>query len=69
MTRVINEFGQICWVPGTIHTIDTLSKQKVYQILYFNGQNGQNSRENLVKIDKIQYGYAVNFIRNLIGDK
>lgn len=69
MARVKNEFEQICWVPGTIQTIDSLSTPKVYDVFFFNGQNGQNKREDLLKIDKKQYGYSVNFIRNRLGDK
>ena len=69
MALVINEFDQSCWVPGIVQTINEFSFPKLYKILYFNGQEGDNSRVELVKINKNLYGFIVNYIRTRLGVK
>lgn len=71
MASVINEYNERCWVPGIIQTkliqIDAHAHPKLYMVLYFNGQEGNNCRQELVKISKHFYGTAVNYIRSKLG--
>lgn len=69
MACVINEFGERCWVPGIIQSKLIASKPniKVFKILYFNGQEGENQESDLVKINKYSYGSIVTFIRSKLG--
>jgi hypothetical protein len=69
MAHVINEFDQKCWVPGIVQTIDQNTQPKVYTILYFNGQEGENTRMELIRINKNSYGFIVNYIRARLGLK
>ena len=54
MASVINEYDERCWVPGIIQTklvqVDAHSRPKLFMVLYFNGQEGNNSRVELIKI-------------------
>ena len=67
MASVLNEFEQKCWVPGIVQLIDQNSFPKLYTILYFNGQEGENTRPELIKINKSAYGFIVNYIRGRLG--
>ena len=67
MASVLNEFEQRCWVPGIVQLIDPNSFPKLYTILYFNGQEGENTRPELIKINKSSYGSIVNYIRGRLG--
>lgn len=69
MACVINEFGERCWVPGIVQTKLLSSNQnvKVFKILFFNGQEGENTDTELVRINKYSYGSIVNFIRLKLG--
>ena len=69
MASVINEFDHSCWVPGIVQTIETNTFPKLYTILFFNGQEGDNTRPELVKINKSAYGFIVNYIRSMLGMK
>lgn len=69
MASVINEFEQKCWVPGIVQLIDQNSYPKLYTILYFNGQEGENTRVEMIKINKNKYGFIVNYIRARLGLK
>lgn len=69
MASVINEFEQSCWVPGIVQNIDQNSYPKLFTILYFNGQEGDNTRPELHKINKNMYGFIVNYIRSRLGIK
>ena len=75
MACVVNEFEEKCWVPGIIQAKIIATKPcclkclnvKMYRILYFNGQEGDNSESELIKINKHSYGFIVSFIRSKLG--
>ena len=67
MALVINEFKGKCYVPGIIQSIDTISKPKLFTVMYFNGTEGVNVRNELIGISKNRYGFAANYIRNKLG--
>lgn len=69
MASVINEFEQKCYVPGIIQLVDPNSFPKLYTVLYFNGQEGENTRPEMIKINKSTYGSIVNYIRARLGLK
>ncbi len=73
MAFVINEFKEKCYVPGIVQSkllqTDPKSYPKLYTILYFNGEEGENSRAELIKINRFKYGFIVNFIRSKLGAK
>ena len=69
MASVINEHEERCWVPGIVQFIDHGSYPKMFSILYFNGQEGENTRSELVKINKSGYGFITNYIRAKLGIK
>lgn len=69
MASVINEFEQNCWVPGIVQSIDQISYTKLFTVLYFNGQEGENTRQELYKINRNTYGFIVNYIRSRLGIK
>lgn len=69
----VNNIGVPCWVPGVTQSIRTntpnCTHSKIYIILYFNGQEGENTRLELLKISSRQYGFIVGYIRSIFGDK
>lgn len=67
MALVINEFRDRCYVPGIVQSIDTICSPKLYTIMYFNGTEGLNIRNELIGINKNRYGFASNYIRNKLG--
>jgi len=71
MASVLNEYDDRCWVPGIIQTklvqIDPRSFPKLFTVLYFNGQEGDNCRAELIKVNKHIYGATVNYIRSRLG--
>jgi hypothetical protein len=67
MALVINEFKDRCYVPGIIQSIDSLSKPKIFTVMYFNGTEGANVRNEIFSISKSRYGFAVNYIRSKLG--
>ena len=75
MACVVNEFEEKCWVPGIIQSKLIATKPccmkcmniKMFKILYFNGQEGENTENELLKINKYTYGSIVNDIRNKLG--
>jgi hypothetical protein len=75
MACVVNEFEEKCWVPGIIQSKIIATKPcclkclnvKMFRILYFNGQEGDNSESELLKINKHSYGFIVSFIRSKLG--
>lgn len=69
MASVTNEFEQKCYVPGIVQLIDGNSFPKLYTILYFNGQEGENTRPEMIKINKTMYSSIVNYIRARLGLK
>ena len=69
MACVINEFEQKCWVPGIVQTIHQHAYPKLFTVLYFNGQEGENTRQELAKITRNAYGFIVNYIRSKMGIK
>lgn len=70
MACVFNEYDDSCWVPGIIQTkllqLERRSKN-LYTVLYFNGQEGDNSRSEIIRIDKHIYGESVSYIRSKLG--
>jgi hypothetical protein len=67
MALVINEFKDSCYVPGIVQSIDTICNPKLFTIMYFNGTEGLNLRNELISISKSRYGFASNYIRNRLG--
>ena len=67
MASVLNEFDQPCWVPGIVQDIEHRTLPKTYTILYFNGQEGENIKTELLKINKSTYGLIVSYIRSRFG--
>jgi len=75
MAKVINEFDEKCWVPGVIQSKMLINKPcclkcmstKMFRILFFNGQEGDNAESELIKINKYSYGFIVNYIRAKLG--
>jgi len=75
MAKVINEFDEKCWVPGVIQSKMLVNKPcclkcmsvKMFRILFFNGQEGDNAESELIKINKYSYGFIVNYIRAKLG--
>ena len=60
MAKVTNEFGENCWVPGKIMDIYYYSKSpKLFRVLYYNGVEGYNMTNELVKIDENLYNDIV----------
>ena len=70
MACVYNEYDDSCWVPGIIQSkllqLDRRSKN-LYTVLYFNGQEGDNSMSEIIRIDKHIYGETVSYIRSKLG--
>ena len=69
LASVINEYEELCWVPGIVQSIDDYSYPKVYTVLYFNGQESENIKLEMVKINKREYGSIVENIRYRLGLK
>ena len=69
LASVINEYDEICWVPGVIQSIDDYTYPKVYSVLYFNGQESENIKLEMVKINKSSYRRIVETIRTKLGIK
>lgn len=69
MASVTNEFEQKCFVPGIVQLIDPNSFPKLYTVLYFNGQEGENTRPEMIKISKSSYSSIINYIRARLGLK
>ncbi len=69
LAQVINELNESCFVPGIIQTINQLSNPKLYRVMYFNGQDGENSRNEIVKINKTTFSFTVNYIKTRLGLK
>lgn len=69
MASVVNEYEQICWVPGIIQSIEDYTYPKVYSVLYFNGQENENIKLEMVKVSKNTYGRIVENIRSRLGLK
>lgn len=69
MASVVNEYEQICWVPGIIQSIEDYTYPKVYSVLYFNGQENENIKLEMVKVSKNTYGRIVENIRSRLGFK
>jgi len=69
LASVINEYDQLCWVPGIIQAIDDYAYPKLYTVLYFNGQENENIKLEMVKINKFSYGKIVENIRYRLGLK
>jgi hypothetical protein len=67
MAAVINEFKEKCYVPGIIQSINVRKNTKLYTVMYFNGIEGVNKRNEIIVITKNRYGLAADFIRNKIG--
>ena len=57
------------YVPGIVQTVNETSYPKFFTILYFNGQEGENIRSELFRINKNNYGFIVNYIRSRLGLK
>ena len=69
LASVINEYDEICWVPGVIQSIDDYTYPKVFSVLYFNGQESENIKLEMVKISKSSYRRIVEIIRTKLGIK
>ena len=69
LASVINEYDQLCWVPGIIQSIDDYSYPTLFTVLYFNGQENENIKLEMVKINKSSYGRIVENIRLRLGQK
>ena len=69
MAKVLNEFDIPCYVPGVVQLIKSDFHKRVYTILYFNGQEGDNITSELIKISQKAYGHIVNYIRSILGEK
>ncbi len=69
LASVINEYEDVCWVPGVIQSIDDYHYPKIYTVLYFNGQESENIKLEMVKINKTTYGNIVENIRTKLGLK
>lgn len=67
LASVINEYEQLCWVPGIIQSINDYNYPKLYTVLYFNGQESENIKLEMVKISKSDYGSIVENIRHRLG--
>ena len=67
MASVINEYDERCFVPGIIQAVNENSTPKLYTILYFNGQENYNLRNELIKICKKKYADITNYIRQKLG--
>ncbi len=67
MATVINEFREKCYVPGIIQSINTRKSTQLYTVMYFNGVEGVNKRNEIILITKNRYGLAADFIRHKIG--
>ena len=61
LANIMNEFGQDVWVPGLIKSVNysDIDKCKIYTVIYFNGQEGENINKQLIKIKKGQYNMFV----------
>jgi hypothetical protein len=66
MANVTNEFNQKCWVPGIVQHV-VLDDSQSYTILYFNGQENENIRRELIRINKKTYCKIVQDIRDRLG--
>jgi hypothetical protein len=69
MAQVINEMNEVCYVPGIVQNINGMVKPKMFRVMYFNGQDGDNTRAELIKINKTTFSFAVNFIKSRLGLK
>lgn len=67
MALVVNEFSEKCYVPGIIQFIDTIAQPKLFTVMYFNGTEGFNIRNELISISKNRYALSTNYIRNKLG--
>ncbi len=69
LASVVNEYEEVCWVPGVIQSIDDYPYPKIYTVLYFNGQESENIKLEMVKITKSNYAKIVENIRFKLGLK
>jgi hypothetical protein len=67
MAAVINEFKEKCYVPGIVQSTCVRKTSKTYMVMYFNGIEGMNKRNEVIVITKNRYGLAADFIRNKLG--
>jgi hypothetical protein len=55
MAQVINEYDEVCWVPGILVKIRENAYPKGFSVQYYNGSLGENHRQELIKINKKIY--------------
>lgn len=67
MASVLNEYDKRCFVPGIVQSINEYSIPKLYTVLYFNGQENYNLRNELIKICKKKYAETTHYIRTKLG--
>ena len=69
MANILNEYDQDCWMPGLVKSIeyDDFNRCDVFTIIYYNGEEGQNTNEQLIKINKSQYDMFVEFFMSKLS--
>jgi hypothetical protein len=67
MATVVNEFKEKCFVPGVVQSISVKKSVKLFTVMYFNGIEGINKRNEIIAITKTRYGLLANFLRKKLG--
>ncbi len=69
MANILNELDQDCWMPGLVKAIeyDEFNRCPVHRIIYYNGEEAENTSEQLVRITKAQYDMFVEFFMSKLA--
>jgi hypothetical protein len=54
----MNEYNENCWVPGVLVKIREIAYPKGFIVQYFNGNLGENHRQELIKMKKNKFKLA-----------
>ena len=72
MCNVINEHDQDCWIPARVFEITSDKKndqQPIYSVIYYNGLEGQNSVDQVIKINENRFFLFADYILNIMYKK
>lgn len=65
MANILNEKDQDCWIPGRVKSIEHQPDGGgvcFFKIQYYNGEIGENTNDQLIKISKSQYQMFIDYI-------